>query len=530
MHIPDRIRTPFHHWAFFGGLLILMAGIPTSRFLMSLGQFVLLGNFILEGNYLRKFHRLRQDRAALLFLMIYAMHLIGLLWTSDFQFALKDLRIKLPFLSLPVILATSRMVSRSEFRYLLMAYVSAVTFGSLRSVWEVWHREVIDVREISVYISHIRFSLNICLAVFVLFHSLIRRWFSARWMVLLQLLLLAWLMVFLMILQSFTGIMVFLLGSFILLVLYGFRQKRRLPRLAMLSLGLMIPLAALVYLFQIVSPMVVVDRVDLHTLERKTALGNLYHHDTINQQTVNGHYLWLYLSEDELRDAWAIRSTLPYHGLTADGHDLRDILIRYLTSLNLRKDAAGVAALSEEDIRRIEEGVPNAYLPEYGVIRSRVLQIVWEYENYRYTRDPSGHSVLMRYEYWKAAWGIIQSNLLRGVGTGDTRDAFHAYYTRTDSLLDPEWRLRSHNQYLSVFVAFGLLGLIIFLAALFLPPLFRKPVVPFLFISYMIIALLSMVTEDTMESQAGATFVAFFYSFLLLMPATGAEPASPGNQ
>jgi len=32
---------------------------------------------------------------------------------------------------------------------------------------------------------------------------------------------------------------------------------------------------------------------------------------------------------------------------------------------------------------------------------------------------------------------------------------------------------------------------------------------------FLIIAILSMLTEDTIESQAGVTFFAFFYSFFL---------------
>ncbi|HRY99722.1 MAG TPA: hypothetical protein P5550_11765, partial [Bacteroidales bacterium] len=96
---------------------------------------------------------------------------------------------------------------------------------------------------------------------------------------------------------------------------------------------------------------------------------------------------------------------------------------------------------------------------------------------------------------------------------------FARQYELMGSTLDPKWRLRSHNQYLAVFAAFGLLGLLIFLGGLFLPPRWRRPEMPFLFASFFIIALLSMVSEDTMESQAGATFIAFFYSYLLLLPA-----------
>lgn len=38
------------------------------------------------------------------------------------------------------------------------------------------------------------------------------------------------------------------------------------------------------------------------------------------------------------------------------------------------------------------------------------------------------------------------------------------------------------------------------------------------FLYFLLILLLSMLTEDTIESQAGVTFAAFFYSFLLFLP------------
>jgi hypothetical protein len=64
-------------------------------------------------------------------------------------------------------------------------------------------------------------------------------------------------------------------------------------------------------------------------------------------------------------------------------------------------------------------------------------------------------------------------------------------------------------------VAFGLFGFLVFLFA-FLYPLVKggKPFSGFLLTAFISIALLSMITEDTIESQAGVTFVALFYCLL----------------
>jgi len=508
-----------HRTIFLGGIVLLAAGIPTSHFLMSVGGLALSANWLAEGGYVRKFRTLTVHRAALAFLAIYLIHVLGMIYTADWAFGMKDLRIKLPFLALPVISGTSEGLRPKEYRMVLMVFVAAVIFGSLRSLWELLTAQVTDVRQISVFISHIRFSLSVCLAIFILGYSLHQDWYPARAVRGLQFLLLLWLGVFLFLLQSFTGLMVMGATLVLLLLFYGWRAESLRRRMLLTGLGLLLPLLTVIYVYSLVRVVHPDREVDFSALEDRTALGNLYHHDTLNRQTVNGYPIWIYLAEEEMKEAWAERSAMAFDGKDNKGHDLRDILIRYLSSKGLRKDAAGLAQLSDEEIRLIENGVGNARCGGYNVIRSRICKILWEYETYKWTGDPSGHSVLMRWEYWNTAWGIIRGHPVLGVGTGDLKQAFARQYELMGSTLDPKWRLRSHNQYLAVFAAFGLLGLLIFLGGLFLPPRWRRPEMPFLFASFFIIALLSMVSEDTMESQAGATFIAFFYSYLLLLPA-----------
>jgi len=81
--------------------------------------------------------------------------------------------------------------------------------------------------------------------------------------------------------------------------------------------------------------------------------------------------------------------------------------------------------------------------------------------------------------------------------------------------LAPDQRWRSHNQFLSIFVGFGVFGLVWFLFAIFYPPIALKRFDDFFYLVFILIALLSMMTEDTIESQMGVTFFAFFYSFFL---------------
>jgi O-antigen ligase len=122
---------------------------------------------------------------------------------------------------------------------------------------------------------------------------------------------------------------------------------------------------------------------------------------------------------------------------------------------------------------------------------------------------------MQRLEFWKASRSIIKRNLLTGVGTGDLEQAFQEEYTRSGSLLDKEFRWRSHNQFLAIFATFGIIGIIWFLFSLIFPALRLGKFHDYYYLSFFIILMLSMFTEDTLETQAGVTVFAFFNSLYL---------------
>ncbi len=122
---------------------------------------------------------------------------------------------------------------------------------------------------------------------------------------------------------------------------------------------------------------------------------------------------------------------------------------------------------------------------------------------------------MQRLEFWKASLGIIRGNWLTGVGTGDMNEAFQQQYVKMNSKLPPGQRWRSHNQFLSIFVGFGLFGFLWFLFSLFYPAFKLRGFTDYFFLVFMIIAILSMMMEDTLESQMGVTFITFFYCFFL---------------
>jgi O-antigen ligase len=103
-----------HRWLFLIGLCLVAIGLPLSKAFISIGGITLAVNFLLEGNLKAKFRTLISSPIILLLISVFLMHLVALIWTSDFGHALKDIRIKLPLLLFPIIIPLSKPLSKKE--------------------------------------------------------------------------------------------------------------------------------------------------------------------------------------------------------------------------------------------------------------------------------------------------------------------------------------------------------------------------------------------------------------------------------
>ena len=220
-------------------------------------------------------------------------------------------------------------------------------------------------------------------------------------------------------------------------------------------------------------------------------------------------------SWEELEKEWPLRSKIPFNEPDKLGNNIRYTVLRYMSSKGLTKDSAGVATLSPEDIENIENGSSNYLYTINNGLTTKWRELVWEYTKYKRGENPSGHTLTMRLEFWKTASYIIYDHPVFGVGTGDIQDAFNSMYIETDSKLDAVWRLRCHNQYLAIGVAFGFVGLLLFVFYLLYPAIILRKELHYLYWPFFLIALLSFVTEDTLETQSGVTFFIFFQTLFL---------------
>ena len=456
--------------------------------------------------------KLKENKAALLLAGLFLIHIIWLFNTSDFEYALKDIRIKLPLLFLALVVG-SISIDRNQLKLIFLSLSLGIWLATILAYFRYANLppNFHDYREIVQGISHIRLSLLMIMQVI----GVVYFWneLSPPWKVFAVAVLINT-VIFFNVLQSATGIIILLvlIGAFALL----FAIRKAKPKVAILvgivSLAILgVGLAYSVNYYN--SYFAVADKAK--PLDTKTARGNEYRIFPEVGLVENGNRTYDYFANDEMIEAWNIRSTKP---MAADTEDvsLNFTLMRYLTSKGLRKDYEGVMALSNQDIENIENGYPNEIYANESGLKLRFHTFMFGLHVFNATGDVSGLSFFQRIIYWNTAVEIIQDNWLLGVGTGDVKNEFRLKHQEINQGLDERYWLRAHNQFLTFFVTFGILGFsyYLFLFA-YSFRLYRKD---FLKLAFLLVAFISCLTEDTLESQAGVTFFSFFFALLCKPP------------
>jgi len=513
--LPKQLRF-LHPYFHLIGLLLMIAGLPFSKLLMSLSQFFVGINWILEGNFKEKWQRLKRNKKAWMLMGLFLMLLPGMLYSQNLDAGLKMLRINLPLLIFPLVLGSRDPLPKVWYEAIIKLSIFSVWLATVAcTIWGLPHwlnAELTDIRKISIFISHIRFALLISLSIMLGAWLLVFKPFEIqKWQRAFIGAMIVWMTVFLFVLQSLTGIVILISVGFGCLIYLAFK---RLPlwKTALISI---LSIATVVLVLFTASnayqnyfkPAAIYDS----PLPEKTALGNYYEHDL--SVIENGHYVFAHVCQPELENTWKLRSDYPLDSADGKGQLTYSTLIRFLNSKGLRKDAAGLNALSEKEIHYITKGIANVNYTGLWGIKMRFYQLLWELSYLkRGSVTGSGHTLVMKIEFLKNALILIREHPIIGVGIGDVQDTFIKHYNQNDSWLSPKWRMTCHNQYLYLGVAAGIPGFFLFLY-LFFAPMRREKYIPLSL--FVIIAAISMLPEDTLTTQEGASFVAFYYAFFL---------------
>jgi hypothetical protein len=217
-----------------------------------------------------------------------------------------------------------------------------------------------------------------------------------------------------------------------------------------------------------------------------------------------------FVSVEEANRAWALRSEFPLDSLDRKGQGLTRTAERYLCAKEVSLTATSIQKLSQEDVLNIENGFTSEYSANGG-IWSRVEEVKFELHE---AKDPNGHSLLQRIAYWKTAWAVINDHPWLGVGIGDINSEMENKYIETGSTLKPENRHRSHNMYLTTWMGVGVIGLLLLLWGIGYFGWIGLKEHHLVLLAFSLIVFSTMCLEDSLETQAGSSFVGFFIAIL----------------
>ena len=254
-------RTRLASYIFLAGLLLMAASLPLSMFGMSLSQFILLAGWLISGKTRDNLRKAFTNPVTIVLTGVFLIHLAGTFYSTDFDYAFKDMRIKLPLLLLPVMFSTAPVNVHRHTDIVLRVLVAAVLTSTFISVgvlygWMPHEKPVNDIRDAAVFISHIRLALLVCFSIFYL------AWQTTRTEKMILRIaytaLTCWLVYFLYVMESMTGILILVPGAMAMVVRYAIARHRAIPAVAVLILA---PALLITYIF--IEPIPVINMIRL---------------------------------------------------------------------------------------------------------------------------------------------------------------------------------------------------------------------------------------------------------------------------
>ena len=501
-------RATFHHYFYQLGIIALAVAMPLSHFVMGLASFLLFLNWIAEWNWREKRMLLRKNRQGLWFAAFYLVYAIGLIHVTDWSAAGKEMLTKLPFLLSPLVVITSKPLDNRELHSVFSAFILATLFGCCWNFGYAQTHVLDNIRQISRFIDHIRFSLCVVLSIVFCFHHLLHPLNEKGYLRYIYLIISFLLFSYLLYAQTLSGVIILMILALCFIFHLVDNQKNsKLKWILGVFMGLLLTAVVFYALFITYDYFHVKDPAPDFT--EQTASGNPYSFEN-DPLVENGHYIGYYVCEKELQTAWAMRSDTMYDELTSA------TLKRYLNSLGMRKDSAAVMSLSDKDIRNIEHKTANIYYTHTGNLRRALYETYFGFSLYKKYGFINESSLLERIELWRASWQIIHKNWLFGVGIGQQRAALDRQLEYQHSpIADKKKNRGSHNQFLTFWLAAGIIPVAYFCFLLIYPFVRMRNRITFVYFALILLLFLSMLVEDTLNAQTGRMMYTIFVPLLL---------------
>jgi len=507
------------NWFYFATLIFAIS-LPFSIAFISISIGLLLFTAAIQINPKEIGLRIAERKDLLFVIGVFGVYLLWLVFTNDWEWAVYDLRKNVTYLVLPVAFVLAPELKESQLKSILYTFAVAVGLSSVITLITYYTNNDGTILTAQQYgfMHHIRFSLEIIFAMTILIDGYGRNYKNLSLYIKFGILaLLIILFSFLLWHQSLTGLFTLMGTALVALVLWLVHQKNRRIKIVTSVVFLILILLPIVYVSYAIYKFYSVEEVSIDQLDKYTSEGNTYRHDFNNKMIENGHYVWLYVCDKELKEEWNKRSELKYGQVDQHGYLVEYTLIRYLTSKNLRKDAEGVKSLSDDDVKNIENGISNYVLANRSLsIYPRIYVSIWELDMYFKTGVANHKSLAQRIEYTKAAFSIIGDNLWLGVGTGNWKKAYREYYIQNKTQMAPARYGNVHNQYLNYIVKFGIIGFLLIMFFIFYPVIKTKAYRNHLFFLFLAMMMIGNLGDANFETHTGANFLMFFYCLFMV--------------
>lgn len=495
--VRDKYKRGIYLFLFFALIFLL----PLSKVGLSITT-MLLGLYVILFTTKTQLKETWQNHKSWIFaLALLLWVIISLTWSDNQAAGWKTINLILPFFILFSTFLLNGFHSEKERNFVSMNLIVITT------IWCIVHLIVAvskskaydyDMRQLSLFVSHIRFSIMVSVSFFLslyFFSKLQNQW---KWFFASSAIILVFYTFYSQVLNGIIGLIA---GGIFFLIAAIYRSKKRVLGFSVLAVFSVMVFTWIGFQLKTDDPIKLV----------QTENGNRYWHTDGPIQYENGFPVTINIQFEELETSWSKRSMISLDSVAQNNQTYRWNLIRYLASKHLNKDAVGVSSLTSEDVKHIENGYVSI-LDVNQSPKTRFKRILDEVKSRDF--DPNGFTLLQRFKYWEASSALFKKNWLFGVGIGDVKERFDMYYEDQNSQLTIENRKKSHQQFLSIASATGIVGLTLFV--LLLISVFKEADKRRIAICTLVIVLVSFLSEDTLETQVGATLVAVL--FTLFMP------------
>ncbi len=496
-------------------VVLLAGGILYSPFLYTISLILMVVRVLFIGKRKTKLANFKTHKNILfVLLLIYILNIIGGLWSDDWHHYLFELNHKLPFLIIPLFICAILPINHKGLFVAFLSYLSLLTIGLIVGIVHYFIDPYASSRLLIPTARNISLSENICLAISFMVVFV----YNNRKCIKYFLPVIILFTIYLFLAELVTGLIT-LSVLIICAIIFLINKTNKKTALTSLFIGVVLIVGFGLWFYKQYDNYFSAKEPLIKDTNILTAKGNKY---TLPKDDFieNGYYVNNYVCYSELASAWLERTKIDIQTPCCPKADtvcypMSWVVIRYLNSKGLKKDASGINALSDKDIENIKQGIANVVYTKRFSIRPRLYQTFFEFERYFKTSNVNNMSIIQRLFWSKNAINVIKQNLLIGVGTGDAHQELVAPVKDEHPELCTTF-CNPHNAILYILVSFGILGLVVSLLYLFLPAfklhLFTNPY----YCTFFIILCCWMFSESTFESYEGMTFISTFCSLFAL--------------